>query len=159
MKTKKGDLFNLSEIDTDYYNDNQEKIELVSNTNLTKKCEKYLIIVNESFHKFDLFRREKDFGRAIEVLKDAYITTFELTESKSLKFAVFFRSTIYESLESIRNELRSLSKGIIRRKRFKTSFELAEMVLNELKILNENYTLVKKENHHYIESYYKRNVS
>jgi hypothetical protein len=88
MKTKKGSLFNLSEIDTDYFKDNQDKIELVSNTNLTKKCERHLTIVNDSFHKFDAFRRDKNFARAIEVLKDAYITTYELTEPKSWKVSV-----------------------------------------------------------------------
>lgn len=159
MKTKKGSLFNLSDLDTDYFRDSQDKIELVSNTNLSKKCEKHLSIVNESFHRFELFRRDKDFNRAIEILKNAYIKTFDLTESNSLKFATFFRSTIYESLESIRNELKSLSRGIIKRKRFQVSYEFAEKVLNELKELNENPKSVKKENKHYIDSYHRRNVS
>ena len=160
MKTKFSNLFNFSDLDTDYFNDNQNKIELVNNISLTKKCEKHLSLVNDSFHKFDLFRRDKNFGRAIEVLKDAYIATFDLTEASSIKFGEFFRSTILESLISIRSELRYLSNGILKRKRFQSSYQYAGSVLIELNEMSKNKkSTVHKENNHFIENYQKRNVS
>lgn len=161
MKTRMSNLFNLSVLDTNYFSDNQDKIELVSSISLSRKCEKHLSMVNESFHESDFFRRDKDFNRAIEVLKKAYIATFDLTGSDDLKFGEFFRSTIIESVESIHFELRHLSMGLIKRKRFQSSYQMTGNVLNELKELVKNPKPYIKKNDvkHFIENYQKRNVS
>ncbi len=161
MKNKIGKLFNLSTLDTDYFNDGQDKIELVNGEALTKKCSKYLSLVNVSFRESDYFRRDKDFDRAIEALKDAYIATFDLTESTCLRYGQLFRSTILESLENIHAELKYLSKGIIiKRKRFQSSYETAVNTLEELKNMNRGVRFnLKKDKKHFIENYQKKYVS
>jgi len=160
MKTKMSKLFNLSVLDTDYFSDNKDKIELVGDVSLSPKCETHLSMVNESFHKSDLYRRDKDFYRAIEILKVAYIKTFELTDSASIKVGEFFRFTIFESLEIIHDELESLSNGFFSRKRFQSSYSMAGNVLEELKKISQNSNLhIKKDRKHFIENYQKRRVS
>lgn len=160
MNNKMEKLFNLSTIDTDYFNREQDKIELVSCEALTKKCNKHLIMVNACFRESDNFRRDKDFGRAIEALKNAYMVTFDLTESSCFSCGELFRSTILDSLENINNELKHLSKGLLKRKRFQSSYQMCADVISELKKMSQNTKLyVKKDKKHFIEDYQKRKVS
>ena len=160
MKTSVNNLFSLTAIDADYYGDNEDKIELLNCDSINKKCQMHLKLVNNSFKISDVCRRDKNFSHAVEVLKSAYITTFELTEPSCIKCGELFRSTISESLENIHSELRKLSGGIIKRKRFQSSYQFADNVLNELKDMDKNpKPRVKKDIKHFIESYQKKNVS
>ena len=160
MNNKMAKLFNLSAIDTEYFNDDQDKIELVSYETITTKCKKHLSLVNAGFRQSEYYRREKDFDRAIEILQNTYVATFELTESSSYEWGEFFRSTILESLENMHNELTHLSKGLLKKKRFISSRNLAADVISQLKKMSQNNKLhVNKDKKHYIENYQKRYVS
>ena len=44
-----------------YFDINQNKIELVSCNHITKKCKEQLLVLNENFHESECFRIDKDF--------------------------------------------------------------------------------------------------
>lgn len=135
MKEKMRRLFSLSETDTEYFNDNVDKIELAGGTLENKKCIEHLFLVNNSYHESDKFQRDKDFRNSIETLKKAFNKTFELEESSCIKCAEFFRSTIINSLENIHWELKKMSSGIFRTKRYESSRLEVE---NFLKVCGKN---------------------
>ncbi len=133
MKVKGKRIFSLAETDTEYFNDNQDKIELLDCQLNGKNCKNTLPKINNYFLESDRYYRDKDFQKSIEALKNAFYTTAELQETPCIKCAELFRSTITQSLENIHDELRKMSTGLFRTKRYQLSFKEAEKVLKEFK--------------------------
>lgn len=138
MKDKMKKLFSLSVSDTEYFNDKNDKIEIVSCPLEEKKCKEHLSVVNRSHLESGIYHRDKDFQRSIETLKSAFYITTELQEPPCLKCAGLFRSTITQSLENIHGELGKMSTGLFRTKRYHASYIEAGNVLKEFK--NEGQT-------------------
>jgi len=133
MKNKWRSQFSISEIESAYFKDNQDKFELVSCPGSGTDCKKTLSSINASFLAFERYWRDKDYTRAIEELKIAYVTTNEITETSCAGCKELLRSTIMESLENIREDLEKMNKGFYQKKRYKTSYELATEVLDEFR--------------------------
>ncbi len=123
----------LLQSDTEYFNDQQDKIELVGCPLDGKHCSEHRKLINKSFTESTRNRRDKDYYNSIETLKRAFLKTTELTESPCKKCAVFYRSTITDSVQLIHSELQKMSTGLFRTKRFHSSYEKAENVLKEFK--------------------------
>lgn len=133
MKVKGRNLFSLVQTDTEYFNDNQDKIELLDCQQNEKICKDYLPKINNYFHESDTYFRDKQFQKSIHALKNAFYTTEEFQESSCIKCAEFIRSVIIQSLENIHDELRKMSTGLFSTKRYQLSFKEAEKVLKEFK--------------------------
>lgn len=118
-----------------YFNDKQDKIELVGNCLLGDKylCKKQLSVINKKFLASSRYFRDKDYTRSIEELKSAFYITTEIQETSCTKCIELFRSTITESLENIHADLQKMSTGFFVRKHYQSSYELATSVLGELK--------------------------
>jgi hypothetical protein len=158
MNTTAKEHHSLAVSDSEYFNDRQDKIELVSCTGGNEtKCKKHLFVLNQNFHNSDDFRREKLFQLSIEELKHAYFKTFELSDKSCLNCAKLFRSTITDSLVSIRDELKSMTSGFFGNKHYELGYHMAEEVLQEFekaKLLN--MSPIKETKERYIESYQKK---
>lgn len=141
MKDKTKKLFSLSVSDTEYFNDKNDKIEIVSCPFVEKKCRDYLSVVNRSHLESGRYRRDKDFQRSIEILKSAFYITTELQDPRCLKCAGLFRTTITHSLENIHGELGKMSTGLFRTKRYHASYIEAGNVLEEFKIERQTNSL------------------
>jgi len=160
MKTNKGRLFSLSVVDSDYFNNQQNKIELVSCPRKVMKCKEYLSIINKSYIESEQFRREKDFQRSIETLKSAFYITLDLKEPSCSKCAKIFRSTITESLENIHFELEKMSTGIFRNKRYQASYLKADIVLKEFENLGPyNMFQLDESKNQFLGNYLKKRAS
>lgn len=160
MKTNMRKLFSLSAVDSEYFNDSQDKIQLVSCPRKEMICKEHLAIVNKCYVESEQYRRDKEYDRTIDTLKSAFYKTTELIDQPCSKCAVLFRSTITESMENIHVELERISSGLFGKKRLHSSYIMAANVLKEfenVKLCNTIQLLESKEP--FIGNYIKKNVS
>jgi hypothetical protein len=134
MKAKIKGLFSLSVSDIEYFNDKQEKFELVNCSIEATHCKELLPEINKNYRESEQYRRNKDYQRSIDSLKSAHNKTLALTEPSCAKCAEFFRTSIAQSLENIRNEQEEMSAGIFGVKRFFSSYLKPRHALTELKV-------------------------
>jgi hypothetical protein len=153
-------LFSFSEAETDCFNDNQDKIELVSCPRTKMICQKQLSFVNKCFKESEQYVRDKDFNRSIDTLKDAFYKTAELDQLPCAKCAALFRSTINESVESIHDELEGMISGLFGNKSYKSNLAKAANVLDEFEKveLHESFR-ANKSKRHFIGDYLNKQVS
>jgi hypothetical protein len=160
MKTNFKKLFSFSAPDADYLNEKQDKIELLGCPRNGKICQEHLAVVNKCYVESEHYRKEKDFERSIETLKNAFYKTTELVESPCSKCASLFRSTITESMENLHNELQNMTTGIFAKKRYHPGYVLAAKVLKEFEDVTICSTIqLDKTKERYIGDYLKKNVS
>ncbi|HSO85928.1 MAG TPA: hypothetical protein VLQ91_05210 [Draconibacterium sp.] len=153
-------LFSLSESDSEYLNIEQDKIELVSCPRKEMICKEHLSVVNECYVISEQHRRDKNFQLSIEILKNAFYKTTELSEPPCSKCSVLFRSTITESVERIQDELEKMTTGIFGSKRYLSSLLLANNVLKELENVSLcNTVQLNRPKERSIENYLKKRVS
>jgi transposase-like protein len=131
MKAKMRDLLSFSETEIKRSDENPEKIELAICPLKEMMCKVHLSSVHKTFLESEKYRREKDFPRTIDTLKNAFNKTTELMGHPCTKCTQLYRSNIIESLESIHEELGKLSKGIFGNKRYKLSYINADNMLRE----------------------------
>jgi hypothetical protein len=160
MKTNLKKLFSFSASDTEYLNEKQDKIELLSCPRNGIICQEHLAVVNKCYVESEHYRKERDFDRSIDTLKSAFYKTTELSELPCSKCASLFRLTITESMEDMHKELGKMSNGIFSKKRYQTSYQLAGKVLKEFENVTICNTLQLNESkRRYIGNYPQKNVS
>ncbi|MFY9151720.1 MAG: hypothetical protein WAO52_06895 [Prolixibacteraceae bacterium] len=132
MKRRRG-LLSLTVEESEYFNDNQEKFELVACPINGKPCMNHLTVINASFKESGIYLRNKDYSRSIEALKGAFYITTNIQDSSCRKCNELFRSTISETLENIRFDLQKMTTGFFSAKRFHADYKLACVVTDELR--------------------------
>jgi hypothetical protein len=126
-------LFSLSKKDADYNNGQQNKFEVLTCNVSSGSCKEHLVVINKCYLEANKYHLEKDYLSTIDSLKNAFFRTNQLNENSCAKCANLFRSTITESIENIHGELRNLTTGLFRKKRYQRSFIASRDVLNEIK--------------------------
>ena len=134
MKDKRESRFSLSEEDSDYFNDAENKIELVNCPRGGHNCSEHRAVINKYLLASRKYHVNKDYNRSIEALKVAYNKTTDLQESSCLNCALMFRGLVTQSLENIHDDLHQMAKGLFFRKRFESSYQFAKVVLEEFRI-------------------------
>lgn len=134
MKASRKDLFSFSTTESEYFNDAQDKFQLVSCPIERKHCIKLLPAINKSYLEADQYRRNKEFQPAIDTLKNAYFTTLQLKEPYCTTCVELFQSTIIHSLEEINDELHKMSVGWFKTKRYESSYLMSGRVLRDLEL-------------------------
>jgi len=119
MKANIKNLFSLSMTDDEYFNDKQEKFELVSCPINEKFCKELRPAINKDYLESQQFQLDKNYQNSIEILNSAYNKTMVLTEPTCAGCASFFRATIKQSLEEAKKEQRKMSYSIFNFKRFR----------------------------------------
>ncbi len=125
-------LFSFSKSDSEYMNDGQSKLELLGCPFGGNNCKKPLAVINKNYLDSSKYQREKNYLRAIELLKHAYYKTDELQQPSCAKCADLFRTTITNSLAGIHRELEKMTTGIFRNKRYHKVYLEASSVLEEM---------------------------
>jgi hypothetical protein len=146
MKVNWKKLFSISESDAEYFNNTQDKIELLGCKTGGYDCRNCLTEINDLFRKSDDNYQEKDFFNSIEALEMAFYKTYELQEVSCLKCAQLFRSTIIGSLENIHGELERMSTGFFRTRRNEASYIKACSVLKKFKKETNPFTKYSYQN-------------
>jgi len=126
-------LFSISEEESKYFDDKGNFIEVVSCPIKEKFCTDHLDFINEKLRISRTYRSSKEFPQAIEEIRKAYYKTAEINSPVCLRCAELFRSTIIKSLEATQEDLRSMTTGFFKAKRYKSDFEFVSQVIDELK--------------------------
>ena len=137
MKDQRRGIFSISIRDKEYFYNKQEKIELVSCSHNGIDCQGHRSVINKKYVESRKFLFLKDYSRSIEELRGAFYKANELQENSCSNCAELFRSTIIQSLEGIHDDLNKMSNGWLRPKRYQSSFEMAQIVLEEFKQANK----------------------
>ena len=132
MEIRISKIFSFAATEKDYFKDNQNKIEIVSCARNEIKCKKQLLLINKSYLESEKYRRNKDYPRSIETLKNAFYNTKELKDNPFQKCSLFFQQTISNSLYEIKGELKKLTSGIFAKKYYQPSLVLASQVIEDL---------------------------
>lgn len=117
----------------DYFEDGHDKIELVNCSMGGINCADLRVVINKKIIASRNFLLNKDYKRSIEALKEAYYSTSDLQAATCINCARLYRSMIIETLENIHDDLKRMTTGWLFPKRYQTSYELASLVLEELK--------------------------
>lgn len=133
MKFNKTSRFSMSVSDSEYLQDSEEKIELLSCPNGGMSCKEHLSSINNRFVESYSYHRDKNYHGSIESLKNAFERTGELKESKCTNCANLFRTTIADSLEKIHDELKGMSTGIFKTKKYQASYVMARTTLKDFR--------------------------
>ena len=96
-------------------------------------CKEHRAVINQSILASRRHVLHKEYQVSIAELKTAFYKTTELKEDTCQRCAVFFRSTIAQSMEQIHGDLRRMTTGLFKAKRYLPTFELADEVLTEFK--------------------------
>lgn len=131
MDTRKNNPFSLTAAENDYFNNSQEKIQVVNCKPEGAKCKDYLAQINNNFLQSSYHHQNNDYRRAIEALENAYEETITIQGVACSKCVDLFRSTIIESLTNYHAELKSMTTGLFRKKRFRNEYVLADNLLNK----------------------------
>lgn len=132
MKSRRG-LFLFSVEETEYFEDNLDKFELVACPINGKPCTNHLSVINASFKESFASLRNKDYPRSIQALKGAYYVTRNIQDNSCQKCTELFQSTIAQTLENIRIDLQKMTTGFFSAKRFHADYKLACIVSDEIK--------------------------
>ncbi len=101
---------------------NHNKIELLHCPNGKFYCREHLVFINKNYLKYYDYQSDKNYQMSIEALKSAFYKTTELKEESCKKCTKLFRSTIIQSLENMHEELRMMSTGLFKTKKFQSSY-------------------------------------
>jgi len=134
MKDKSESRFSLSKEDSDYFNDGENKIELVACPIGGHNCSEHRTIINKYLLATRKHHVNKDYNRSIEAPKVAYNKTTDLQEPTCLNCALMFRCLVTQSLENIHDDLHKMARGMFSLKRFESSYQFAKIVLEEFKV-------------------------
>ena len=133
MRGKIMELFSISEKESKYFNDKEGFIEIESCPVGGMICTEQLAFINKKMRISRSHWLNKNFVLAIDELKIAYNKTAEINEPACTQCAALFRTTITKSMEAIHEDLRDMTPGFFRAKRFQSSYELATITLKEFK--------------------------
>ena len=118
MKTNIKNLFSLSLTGDEYFDDKQEKFELVSCPVNKNTCDEIRQAVNTDYLASQQFHLDKNYQKSMDALQSAYKRTLLITEYSCTNCADFFRTTIKESMEEIKKEQQKLPFRILNFKHF-----------------------------------------
>lgn len=146
MKINWNKMFSFSASESEYFEEQRDKIEFTGCKHSGKSCLNYLPRINDHFRESDLFYRDRDFNRAIDALEKAWYKAGELKDPDCQRCSLFFQATVLQSLESIHTELDRMTKGIFGTKRYQSCYIKADDLLKRIRTTKEvkpEYTLKK----------------
>lgn len=126
-------LFSISEKENKYFDDKHEYIELESCKHDGRICMERRALINHQMRTSRRLWLNKNYQHSIEELKDAFYNTSELDQPSCIQCAQLFRSTITRSMENIHDDLREMTTGFFKIKRFQSNLDLASSILKEFK--------------------------
>jgi hypothetical protein len=110
-----------------------DKIVLVNCPHDSTNYKIILFEINLLFHESEQYQMNKEYQYSVMSLKKAFEKTYELILPVEQQCANLFRQTIMESLEIIHQELKRMTKGFFRSRRYERSLMMSEETLKEFK--------------------------
>ncbi len=133
MNIRKNKPFSLAITEHEYLNNKQDKIQVISCVPDGESCEGHLKEINKCYTFSSKSHLDKDYRQAIDILGKAYNETFEMKRGSCIKCVDLFRKTILNSIQNIHAELKSMTTGLFKNKRYKNDYLYADKVINYIK--------------------------
>lgn len=133
MENRKKSRFSLFRSDSEYFHEGEDTIELVRCPMGGINCSEHRMLINTKIQASHKFLANKDYSRSIEALKEAYDKTTELQLPTCTNCANLFRCMVKDSLQNIHDDLHKMANGLLYRNKYKSSYNLAQVVLEEFK--------------------------
>jgi hypothetical protein len=118
--------------DNEYFSDNEEFIKLDYCKDKGEVCNSQMKLINGNMLLSRKFIEKKEYTQALQELKKAYYTTFEIKPDHCQKCALLFRDTLLRSLKEIITDLKKMTSGLFARKNYRFDLQEAEKLLLEL---------------------------
>lgn len=119
--------------DSEYFSDDEDVIKLEFCKNDGEACRLQMEFMNGKLLLARKFVDKKEYPRALEVINEAFHSTFDLKFEQCQKCAKLFRVTILNSLDQMVYDLQKMTKGFFGNKNYKPDLVLAEKLFEELK--------------------------
>jgi len=112
--------------------DSRDIIELVSCQNDGESCSELRPEINRLLRAARKSRVNKEYRKAIDEIVEAYFLTEQNMADGCRECREFFRETMLNSLNLITAELKKMSSGIFRDKRYREVYQFSAVKLEEL---------------------------
>lgn len=133
MEGKLKKLFTLYVIANEYYNEEQDKIEVEDCETAGSECLSNLSLINRNFRDSQRFFLEKDYTRSIEELQIAFNHTRDIESTQCSPCTHVVRATITQSLEYIQEDLQKMTSGLFRAGRYDECYQRVSNVLDDFR--------------------------
>ncbi|QGY43999.1 hypothetical protein GM418_10120 [Maribellus comscasis] len=133
MKMEKSGPAKKSSVKNGNGQNSDSKFELIRCERNGVRCKSHLAFINEEYSISETYLQNKEYQKSIEALNEAFYRTYQLKETTCINCAKMFRSTIIRSLEDIQIELKGMSQGLFKTRRYQSSYILAGDVLKSIK--------------------------
>jgi hypothetical protein len=123
--------------ESEYFNDKEGAIQLQPESCSQKgiACEQVIRGINKNLVLTRKFAEKKEYTRALNEIKEAHTSTFNLSTGTCLDCAQLFRQIILSQLEQTISELEKMTHGLFARKSLQYDLEEANKLYSELKML------------------------
>jgi len=118
--------------DSEYFKENEDTIKLENCPAGGEFCQLQMGFMNKNLLLAHKFVENKEFSRAVTLIKESYESTFDLKEEQCQKCAILFRDSILNILNNIIQDLEAMTKGIFS-KGYQSDLLHAKRVLQFLK--------------------------
>jgi hypothetical protein len=122
--------------DSDYFKDNEDIIKLEYCKDKGESCNSQMKMMNSNLLLARKLIEQKEYSRALQEIKLAFTSTYQIKPEHCQKCAELFRDTILNSLKKIISDLKKLTSGFFAKKNYKFDLQEAENLLRELEKLN-----------------------
>lgn len=112
--------------------DNRDIIELVSCDSNGDNCSELRPEINRLLRSARKSRTNKEYRKAIDEIAEAYYLTDQNTRNSCQGCIALFRETMINSLSLINTELKKMSSGFFRDKRYQEVYLFSSQKLDEL---------------------------
>lgn len=118
--------------DSEYFKDNEEIIKLEYCKEKGEACNSQMKLMNGNLLLARKLIEKKEYTRALQEIKQAHSSTYQIKPDHCQKCAQLFRDTIINSLRQLITDLKKMTKGLFANKNYKVDLEEAEKLLLEL---------------------------
>jgi hypothetical protein len=118
--------------DSDYFRDSEETIKLEYCPSGGNTCRLQMTFMNEKLLLARKFAENKEPAKAVDAIKEAFDSTYDLVADQCQVCARLFRETITESLNLLIREQDEMRKGFFRKRRTNIELRLAINMLQEM---------------------------
>lgn len=112
--------------------DSKDVIELVSCKWNGANCTEGRKEINRLLRSARKSKMNKEYRKAIDEISEAYSLTDQITKDSCQQCTDFFRETMLNSLKQLTEELKRMSSGFFREKRYREVYLFATKKLDEL---------------------------
>ncbi len=118
--------------DSEYFRDKEEFIKLEHCKDKGDACNSQMKLMNGNLLLARKLIEKKEYTRALQEIKQAYNSTYQIKPEQCQKCAQLFRDTIMGTLKQITTDLKKMTSGLFARKMYRFDLQQAEILLREL---------------------------